>query len=62
MISSAASKLPGAPDQPDIRYPYAVALHRSGSTDEARTLLDEVLAGGGQFESRADAEALRREL
>ena len=51
-----------APDSRDIRYHLAWVLHRSGKKDEARSELAGALKGTGEFESEADAQALRREL
>ncbi len=51
-----------APDDPEIRYHLAVALHRSGSSAEARDLLDAILADGSGFSSRDEARALRESL
>jgi putative PEP-CTERM system TPR-repeat lipoprotein len=46
---------------PDIRYHHAVALARTGATDQARRNL-ETLLRTPDFASRADAEKLLREL
>ena len=51
-----------APDNPDIRYHHAAALARSGETQRAMALLDEVLGSNPGFTSRSEAEQLRREL
>jgi len=51
-----------APDSREVRYHLAWALHRSGKRDEARNELATALRARGEFESQADAEALRREL
>ncbi|MDH3589814.1 MAG: tetratricopeptide repeat protein, partial [Gammaproteobacteria bacterium] len=51
-----------SPDDPDIRYHLAVALHRRGASSEARDLLDAILADGSGFSSRDEARALREEL
>lgn len=59
LLAQAASS---APDNPEIGYHYAVALHRAGDMAGARTQLDRVLASDAQFDGRDDAEALRRDL
>lgn len=51
-----------APDNPDIRYHLAVALHRSGSSQEARDLLDGLLSVERNFGSRDQARQLREQL
>ncbi|MDD2869440.1 XrtA/PEP-CTERM system TPR-repeat protein PrsT [Neomegalonema sp.] len=51
-----------APDNADARYHLAYALHQSGQTAEARTLLGKVLAESAQFSARAEAEALMARL
>jgi Tfp pilus assembly protein FimV len=48
--------------QPDIRYHYAAALARSGERDQARQLLDDLVANGGEFSSRSEAAALLQSL
>ncbi len=47
---------------PEIRYHFAVALESAGENAEAAAVLDRLLADGDAFDSRADAEALRRRL
>ena len=51
-----------APTDPDIKFHHAAALARSGETQRAMALLDEVLASNTGFTSRSEAEQLRREL
>jgi putative PEP-CTERM system TPR-repeat lipoprotein len=51
-----------APADPDIKFHYAAALARSGETQRAMALLDEVLGSNTGFTSRSEAEQLRREL
>ena len=46
----------------EIRYHHAAALAKLGKVDEARTTLDEILAGDEEFASRKDAESLLAEL
>lgn len=50
------------PDNPDIRYHLAVALHRAGASQEAKELLDSTLAGSDDFPSRDEARELREKL
>jgi putative PEP-CTERM system TPR-repeat lipoprotein len=45
-------------DNAELRYHLAAALAQSGDKREARQLLEAVLAGGRDFGSRADAQAL----
>ena len=47
-----------AGDRPEVKYHLAVALAESGKANEARTILQEILADNGQFASREKAEAL----
>ncbi|MEM8547753.1 MAG: XrtA/PEP-CTERM system TPR-repeat protein PrsT, partial [Pseudomonadota bacterium] len=47
-----------APDNPEIQYHVAAALRDSGRADEARDVLESLLASNGQFPSRDAAEAL----
>ena len=56
------SAMTGAPKDGDIRYHYAVALAKSGATDEARRTVEEALGQIDAFSSRAAAESLLREL
>ncbi len=51
-----------APDEPEIGYHYAVALHRSGRDDEAETVLRRVLGSDRPFPSASDARALLDEI
>jgi putative PEP-CTERM system TPR-repeat lipoprotein len=55
LLRSAASQ---APDVPEIRYHLAVALARTGATEEARNLLQVLLDSQTQFESKAQAREL----
>jgi len=47
-----------SPDVPEIRYHLAVALVRSGETEEARDLLHALLESQAQFDSKAQAREL----
>lgn len=49
----------GAPQVPDIRYHLAAALAQAGETDEARRMLDDLVAENAQFEEAAAARELR---
>jgi putative PEP-CTERM system TPR-repeat lipoprotein len=40
----------------EVKYHYAVGLARSGDTDQARDILQEVVSGGEEFPDRQDAE------
>jgi putative PEP-CTERM system TPR-repeat lipoprotein len=51
-----------ADHMPDITYHLAMALNAAGKHEEARTLLEKLLASHVAFESRADAEALHNNL
>lgn len=51
-----------APENPDIRYHLAVALHRGGADAEARSILDQLLLDHGSFSSRDAARSLRDSL
>ncbi|WP_207479396.1 XrtA/PEP-CTERM system TPR-repeat protein PrsT [Arenibaculum pallidiluteum] len=51
-----------APDRADIQYHLAVALKLSGKPQEARSLLEKVMATGRSFPSKQDAEALLAQL
>lgn len=55
-----AASVPNAPAP--VRYHLAAALAGAGRKDDARRMLDEVLASNTPFDERADAEALRRKL
>lgn len=46
----------------EIQYHYAVALHRTGSSAEARAVLQRLLSDREQFASRSEAERLVRGL
>jgi tetratricopeptide (TPR) repeat protein len=46
----------------EFRYHHAVALAKLAKTDEARSILDEILAGDDEFASRDDAIKLLAEL
>jgi len=48
--------------RPTIRYHLAVGLAETGAADEARAVLDEILASGDNFDERSEAEALRQRL
>lgn len=51
-----------APQHPDIQAHHAAALARSGRSAEAATILRKLLASDTRFESRAQAQALMKEL
>jgi putative PEP-CTERM system TPR-repeat lipoprotein len=51
-----------APSDPDIAFHYAAALHRNGDDVGAKKVLQPPLKSGNAFATRADAEALLREL
>lgn len=61
-VAALRDAIAAAPDDAEIGYHYAVALHRSGAADEARSLLDKILQSDADFASRDDARALRDEL
>lgn len=46
----------------DIQYHLAVALQRTGQADQARTLLQRIVADKKPFENRSDAEKLLDQL
>ena len=50
------------PDSPDIRYHLAMALAKTGEREQARLLLEVLLAKGGEFPQRAQAQALLKSL
>jgi cellulose synthase operon protein C len=58
LLKSAAE---GASD-PNIQFHYAAALAKSGQKAESKRVLDPVLAKADRFESRVEAEKLRKEL
>lgn len=58
LLQKAAQDLPVA----EIRYHYAVALHRNGRVTDARTILGEVLDSGEDFTGRIEAQQLYKEL
>ncbi len=51
-----------APQESEIRYHLAVALHKSGRNDDARQELEEILRLGKDFGSAAAARDLLRQL
>jgi putative PEP-CTERM system TPR-repeat lipoprotein len=51
-----------APQESEIRYHLAVALHRAGRNDDARSELQEILRLGKDFASAAEARDLLRSL
>lgn len=57
-----ASAAKAAPGHPDIQFHYAAALARNGKPADAATILGRVLTPGTKFASRADAEALMKQL
>jgi hypothetical protein len=50
------------PRNPNVQYHWAVALNRSGKSADARNVLEKLLASGGEFENKADAEQLLTKL
>jgi Tfp pilus assembly protein PilF len=48
--------------EPDIRFHYAFALAKAGQTAESKQILDSILSSPANFEGRAAAEGLRKEL
>lgn len=46
----------------EIRYHHAAALAKLGRTDEARKILNDIVAGDNEFASRSNAERLLAEL
>lgn len=59
LLQEAALKAPRAPE---IHYHLAVALDMEGRRDEAREVLDRLLATGETFQALDDAKALRERL
>lgn len=55
MLSEAYRDLP---EVPDVKYHYAVALHKSGDKQAAYAMLEELLASVAIFDGRADARSL----
>jgi putative PEP-CTERM system TPR-repeat lipoprotein len=55
ILRDAAAKLP---DNGEVRYHLAAALLKSGDADNARRMLQTLLASGDKFDSVADARAL----
>jgi putative PEP-CTERM system TPR-repeat lipoprotein len=51
-----------APDNPEITFHYAVALHRSGDDPAARQILQLLLKGDEAFAEKPEAEALLSKL
>jgi Tfp pilus assembly protein PilF len=51
-----------APQDLDIQYHLAVALHRVGRAADARLILENLLGSAGSFADRAEAEKLMQEL
>ena len=51
-----------APKQGDIAYHYAVALNKSGRSDEARRTLERILQARVKFSEEANAKSLLKEL
>jgi cellulose synthase operon protein C len=51
-----------SPNDPDMLYHLAFALDASGKKTEATAAVKKALAGGGDFESKADAQALADKL
>ena len=49
-------------NQPDVRFHLAVGLVAAGQTTEAKSILKEILATGGDFSSRQEAESLAKTL
>jgi putative PEP-CTERM system TPR-repeat lipoprotein len=61
-ISILRSAVKLADGEPEYRYHLAAGLSAAGRTSEARKLLLELLAGGDEFSSRREAEALLQTL
>jgi len=59
LLRQAIDKLP---DVPEVRYHYAVALYENGATEDARRMLEQLLAAGGPFEGRENAGRILAEL
>ncbi len=51
-----------APEDLDVQYHLAVALHRVGRMADARAMLEILLGSAGSFADRAEAEKLMQEL
>jgi predicted Zn-dependent protease len=51
-----------SPNDPDMQYHLAFALEASGKKSEATDLVKKALAGGRDFESKKDAQALADKL
>ncbi len=51
-----------APNDPRVRYHYAVALSKTGNVDEAVRQLDQVVKTKASFGEKADAQALLDQL
>ena len=51
-----------APEDLDVQYHLAVALHRVGRAADARAMLERLLGSAGSFADRAEAEKLMLEL
>ena len=54
--------LNGMPNDPDVQYHYALALSRNNKADDARIILQKVLAPNADFESKGDAQQLLTRL
>lgn len=50
------------PHNTSVQYHWAVALGRSGKSAEARSVLEKLLASGGVFDEKAEAEKLFAKL
>ena len=50
------------PQEPTVQYHLAFALHKAGDNSAAQEALQRALSAQGNFEGRADAEALMRSL
>ncbi|MEJ0072294.1 MAG: tetratricopeptide repeat protein [Pseudomonadota bacterium] len=55
ILRDAAAKLP---NNAEVRYHLAAALLKNGDADNARQMLQTLLASGDKFDSVADARAL----
>lgn len=51
-----------SPDSCEIRYHYAVALSKTGQSEEAKDILGEILGSDCAFSSRADAASMLKNL
>ena len=45
-------------DNPEVRYHYGVALYKAGNKDQARQVLEELVAEGGSFDGMEEAQRI----